>query len=124
MKNIIARSMLFFISLMLSIEAFALQIGEVAGRKGAAGTIFVDDGSTAGINKALTGTTKIIVAVSVVIGFVFAAKGLHMIYEASQPQTQSTYAKGIIVLIVGGALVSLPWVVFTSSNTVQGIQTT
>ena len=84
----------------------------------------MDDGSTAGINKALTGTTKIIVAVSVVIGFVFAAKGLHMIYEASQPQTQSTYAKGIIVLIVGGALVSLPWVVFTSSNTVQGIQTT
>ncbi|MBO6225155.1 MAG: hypothetical protein J6N72_06865 [Psychrobacter sp.] len=46
-----------------------------------------------------------------------------MIYEASQPQTQSTYAKGLIVLLVGGALVSLPWVVFTSSNTVQAIQT-
>lgn len=122
MKNITIKTALIFISLTLSIEAMALQIGEVAGRKAAAGAIFVDDASTAGVNNALTGTTKMIVAIATLVGFLFAAKGLHMIYEASQPQPQSTYAKGIIVLLVGGALVSLPWVVFTSSNTIQGIQ--
>lgn len=116
------KTVLILISLTLSAKAMALQIGEVAGRKAAAGSLFVDDASTAGVNNALTGTTKMIVAVSTLIGFLFAAKGLHMIYEASQPQPQSTYAKGIIVLLVGGALVSLPWVVFTSSNTIQGIQ--
>lgn len=114
---------LLLLTLLLSTQAFALKIGEVSGAKANAGTVFVDDQSTTGINHALTGTTKIIVAISVVVGFAFAAKGLHMIYEASQPQAQSTYAKGLIVLFVGGALVSLPWVVFTSSNTVQSIQT-
>ncbi len=109
-------------ALVSSTQAFALKIGEVAAQKTQVGSLFVDDSSTQGINNALTGTTKAIIAVAALVGFIFAFKGLHMIYEASQPQSNSTYAKGIITLLVGGALVSLPWVVFTSSNTVQAIQ--
>lgn len=122
MNKILSKGVLAFLLTILSIEAFALQIGQVASKKSQVGTIFVDDKANAGINNTLSGTTKIVVAVSALIGFLFAAKGLHMIYQASQPQPQSTYAKGIIVLLVGGALVSLPWVVFTSSNTVQSIK--
>lgn len=123
LKNISKKLVLFLTSIIATSHAFALTIGEVSSKKSAVGTIFIDEQANSGINKTLTGTTKIIVAISVVVGFVFAAKGLHMLYEASQPQTQSTYAKGLVVLLVGGALVSLPWVVFTSSNTIQAVQT-
>ena len=122
MKKLLSTPFLFVLALVASTQSYALQIGEVAAKKSAVGTLFVDDASTNGVNNALTGTTKAIIAVAALVGFVFAFKGLHMIYEASQPQAKSSYAKGLITLLVGGALVSLPWVVFTSSNTVQAVQ--
>ena len=123
LKNIGKKIALFLLSLVATSHVFALSIGEVAAKKSTAGTLFLDDQANSGVTNAMTGTTKLIVAVCAVVGFVFSAKGLHMLYEASQPQPKSTYAKGIIVLLVGGALVSLPIIVFTSSNTIQSIQT-
>lgn len=122
MKKIIAKPFLFLLVLLASSQAFALKISEVAAQKAAVGSVFTDDNTNEGINNALSGAAKVVIALAAVLGFVFAFKGLHMIYEASQPQAQTSYAKGIIVVLVGGALVSLPWVVFTSSNTVQAIQ--
>lgn len=77
-----------------------------------------DGGGVEGLEDSMGNLTKVIVAVSALIGFGLAAFGIYILYKSSKPNSQSNPMNGFIALIAGSALAILPYIVFSGSNTI------
>lgn len=80
---------------------------------------FIDGegGGVEGLETSMGNLTKVIVAVSALIGFGLAAFGIYILYKSSKPNSQSNPMNGFIALIAGSALAILPYIVFSGGNT-------
>ncbi|MBO6225157.1 MAG: hypothetical protein J6N72_06875 [Psychrobacter sp.] len=92
--------------------------GTTLGGKNVKGS-FIDGkgGGVEGLETSMGNLTKVIVAVSALIGFGLAAFGIYILYKSSKPNSQSNPMNGFIALIAGSALAILPYIVFSGGNT-------
>lgn len=96
-------------------------IDKQLGANNVAGTFIDTTGqSGGGVERASTSIVKVIIAVSVFVGFVLVAKGLYDMYGVSR-SGQGGYQGPFFTLLVGSALAILPVVAFVASNSVQSI---
>lgn len=93
--------------------------GTTLGGKNVKGS-FIDGegGGVEGLETSMGNLTKVIVAVSALIGFGLAAFGIYILYKSSKPNSQSNPMNGFIALIAGSALAILPYIVFSGGNTI------
>lgn len=78
-------------------------------------------GSTATrVSENLSAMRSLAVNVGFFIGLVLAIVGLWLFYKDSTQPGQGHAKKGFIALIIGVLLLSLPWVIETTSNSVTG----
>lgn len=77
-------------------------------------------GGVEGLETSMSNLTKVVVAVSALVGFSIAAFGIYILYKASKPNSQSNAMNGFIALIAGSALAILPYIVFSGGNTISG----
>ena len=80
---------------------------------------FIDGegGGVEGLETSMGNLTKVIVAVSALVGFGLAAFGIYILYKSSKPNSQSNPMNGFVALIAGSALAILPYIVFSGGNT-------
>lgn len=78
-----------------------------------------DGGGVEGLETSMGNLTKVVVAISALVGFGLAAFGLYILYKSSKPNSQSNPMNGFIALIVGSALAILPYIVFSGGNTLS-----
>ena len=91
--------------------------GELGGNNVKGSFIDGQGGGVEGLESSMSNLTKVIVAVSALIGFGLAAFGIYILYKASKPNSQSNAMNGFIALIAGSALAILPYIVFSGGNT-------
>lgn len=91
--------------------------GELGGNNVKGSFIDGQGGGVEGLEGSMSNLTKVIVAVSALVGFGLAAFGIYILYKASKPNSQSNAMNGFIALIAGSALAILPYIVFSGGNT-------
>lgn len=95
--------------------------GTTLGGNSVTGTFM--DGEGGGVESlegSMGNLTKVVIAVSALVGFGLAAFGIYILYKSSKPNSQSNPMNGFIALIAGSALAILPYIVFSGGNTLTG----